>query len=185
MSDEKKSGLTRLGVLAVIVVCAAASGIGSSASAKSPPASSFPQAIVDAHNAVRATVAKPAGYAGAWAPIPPLEWSDEIAITAQAWADNLRETKKCGLMHSDTRYGENLAGGKGMDAKQAVKMWASEGEHFTYKPRYEWDIPTGHYSQVIWRRTTHVGCGIATCGKKAVIVCRYNPPGNHIDKAPY
>ena len=183
MSDEK-SGLTRLGVLAVFVFCAA-TGSDSSAKAKSPPAKTFAQTIVDEHNAVRAAVPKPAGYTGAWAPIPPVEWSDEIAVTSQAWADNLRETKKCGLMHSDTNYGENLAGGKDMDAVHAVKMWASEGERYTYKPRYEWDIPTGHYTQVIWRRTTQVGCGFASCGKKVVIVCRYNPPGNHIDKAPY
>jgi pathogenesis-related protein 1 len=170
----------RVGLLAL-----AAIGACAAASAKNSSGANDPQAFVDAHNAVRAAVRMPAGYPGPWTPIPPVEWSDEIAVTSQAWADNLRETKKCGLMHSDTNYGENLAGGKDMDAAHAVKMWASEGEHYIYKPRYEWDIPTGHYTQVVWRKTTLIGCGYASCGKKVVIVCRYNPPGNHIDKAPF
>jgi pathogenesis-related protein 1 len=183
--SEEKRGYARLGILAVAVVCAAAASQAREPKDSPPPTAAFARQIVDAHNAVRASVPRPADYAGAWVPIPPVEWSDEIALTAQAWADTLRETKKCGLVHSDTNYGENLAGGKEMDAAHAVKLWASEGPRYTYKPRYEWDIPTGHYTQVIWRRTTHVGCGIATCGKKAVIVCRYSPPGNHIDRAPY
>ena len=172
-----------LGLVVLVVLCAA----GTSALGKSKPAEKTfdPQTFVDAHNAVRAGVPQPAGYVGVWTPIGPIAWSDEIALTSQEWANSLRENNKCNLVHSDTRYGENLAGGKDMDPKQAVKMWASEGARFTYKPKYEWDVPTGHYSQVIWRKSTQVGCGWASCGKKVVIVCRYNPPGNHIDKAPY
>jgi pathogenesis-related protein 1 len=168
----------RVGLLTLVVMLAAGSASGRSSS---PDLRTF----VDAHNAVRAGVQKPAGYTGPWTPIPPIAWSDEIASTAQAWADQLRDTKKCALMHSDTRYGENLAGGKDLDIAHAVAMWTKEGEKYHYSPRYEFDIPTGHYTQLVWRKTTHIGCGHATCGRKAVFVCRYSPPGNHIDKAPY
>src|SRR4051812_28582498 len=47
------------------------------------------KAYIDAHNAVRAGVKKPAGYAAQWQPISPVVWSDEIARTSQAWAEHL------------------------------------------------------------------------------------------------
>ena len=33
----------------------------------------------------------------------------------------------------------------------------------------------GHYSQMIWRNTTRIGCAMAGGG---FLVCRYAPPGN-------
>lgn len=178
MSPFRYASRRRVGLLTLIVLCAAAnSASGGSASDA--------QAFVNAHNAIRAAVQPPAGYAGAWTPVPPLAWSDEVAGGAQAWAEHLRDSNKCALMHSETRDGENLAAGKGMDAAGAVKMWASERNNFRYSPQYEFHIPTGHYSQLVWRTTTHIGCGRATCGRNAVIVCRYSPAGNRIGKAPY
>ena len=166
-------------LIGVLLLAMAASAAG-----KNPPASDA-QAFVDAHNAVRATVRMPAGYAGPWAPIPPVAWSEEVAASAQEWADHLRDANKCGLMHSDTRYGENLAGGKDLDIAHAVKMWADEGGKYRYAPQYEFVIPTAHYTQVVWRKTTQLGCGRATCGHTVVFVCQYQPHGNVIGRAPY
>jgi uncharacterized protein YkwD len=188
----------RVAGLLAFVVCAAAFGRDSDgggggdrdrsrgSSAPLTGDSAAARAYVDAHNAVRAAVREPAGYAGPpWAPIPPVAWSDEVAISAQAWADHLRDDKECKLEHSDTRYGENLAAGKDVDAAQAVQMWASEGGHYAYTPRYEFVIVTAHYTQVVWRKTTFIGCGRASCGRRAVVVCQYSPPGNYIDRAPF
>ena len=36
----------------------------------------------------------------------------------------------------------------------------------------------GHYTELIWRDTTHVGCAVAIRGDRAVLACRYSPPGN-------
>jgi uncharacterized protein YkwD len=145
-----------------------------------------PSAYVDAHNRVRAAVAEPAGYKGAWTPPPPLSWSDEVAASAQGWANHLRDDRQCKLEHDDnSRLGENLAVGKDMNVAQAVQMWADEARHYSYSPVYAFEIPTGHYTQMVWRKTTNIGCGFATCGSKVIIVCRYSPPGNHIDAAPY
>jgi pathogenesis-related protein 1 len=169
--------LPRLGLVLTVVVCAAA--FSHDAGPQNP------QAYVDAHNAIRAAVQKPAGYAGPWTPIPPVAWSDEVASSAQEWADHLRDDNECKLEHSDTRYGENLAGGKDVDVDAAVDMWAKEKAHYAWSPQYEFEIVTGHYTQVVWRKTEFIGCGRASCGRRVVIVCRYSPAGNHIGKAPY
>jgi pathogenesis-related protein 1 len=153
-----------------------------------PTTSDFPDAriYVDAHNTVRAAVPEPADYSGSWAPVPPVTWSDEVAATAQAWAEHLRDNLDCGLMHaSGTGYGENLAAGTNVDAARAVAMWASEEKNYSYSAKYAFENNTGHYTQIVWRKTTQIGCGRATCGSSAVIACRYSPPGNFIGQAPY
>jgi hypothetical protein len=47
----------------------------------------------------------------------------------------------------------------------------------------------GHYTAIVARRSTQVGCGVATCQKNGVDydiwVCNYNPAGNIVGFAPY
>jgi uncharacterized protein YkwD len=161
-------------------------GAGSQAGRSGVSDSPDARVYVDAHNAVRAAVQKPANYSGTWTAVPPVTWSDAVATTAQDWAENLRDSMDCGLMHaSGTGYGENLAAGSNVDAARAVEMWASEIKNYTYSPQYSFENDTGHYTQIVWRKTTQIGCGRATCGNRAVVACRYSPPGNYIGQAPY
>ena len=38
---------------------------------------------------------------------------------------------------------------------------------------------TGHFTQVVWKDSVHVGCGVRLdCGGMTSVVCRYNSPGN-------
>ena len=177
IATKRATPAHRRAALLVLLVCSASVGA----------TSRFPDAriYVDAHNTVRNAVREPRGYSRPWSPLAPLAWSDEVAQGAQAWAEHLRDTRKCGLLHSGTRYGENLAGGTGLDARGAVALWARERDRFRYSPRYEFDRTSGHYSQLVWRNTTHVGCGRAICGRNAVVVCRYSPAGNRIGSAPF
>ena len=44
----------------------------------------------------------------------------------------------------------------------------------------------GHYTQVVWRDSTEVGCGMAVCANASQVwVCNYRPPGNYVGQKPY
>jgi pathogenesis-related protein 1 len=82
---------------------------------------------------------------------------------------------------SGTGYGENLAAGTNLTVTQAVNMWAGEASKYTWSAKYttaDFNAGSGHYTQVVWRKSTTIGCGSASCGKTIVISCRYSPPGN-------
>lgn len=129
-------------------------------------------------------------------PLPDMTWSPDIAKIAQAYADTLA-SQGCNLVHSQILgYGENLAmfGGTAATPADVVAGWASEGACYTYGPIALTDscpcTPSsggkcGHYTQLVWRGTTELGCGVATCPGKEVWVCNYKPQGNVIGQKPY
>jgi hypothetical protein len=125
------------------------------------------KALVEAHNRARAKHCA-----------PPLAWSKEVAASAQRWADTLR-ARGCGLGHSGGRYGENLAAGTAgtIDEGAAVALWYAEGQRYPF-PRGGFSMKTGHFSQLVWRATTRLGCGRTECNGLEIWVCQYDPPGN-------
>jgi pathogenesis-related protein 1 len=148
--------------------------------------------MTDATNKVRQSVTTPTPSPA----LPNMTWSPDIAKIAQAYADTLA-SQGCNLVHSHVAgYGENLAefGGKAATPADVVAGWASEGACYTYGPISQNDscpcTPSsggacGHYTQLVWRGTTELGCGVATCPGKEVWVCNYKPPGNYIGQKPY
>ena len=133
--------------------------------------------ILAAHNAYRA----PLG-------LPPLRWSDSLEDKAQSWADHLAEIGE--LVHSGS--GQNLAMSAAgtQSLTQLVDLWGSEETYFTdgifpnVSTTGNW-MDVGHYSQVIWKTTTEVGCGFSEDYGRDVLVCDYNPPGNVMGERPY
>lgn len=130
--------------------------------------------MLAAHNAVRDQVA-----------VPPLVWSTELSEYAQQWADTL--LKKEGFSHrGQRRYGENLfeISGQYATPEEVVSAWAAEARSYNYKTNTCSRI-CGHYTQVVWRDTKTVGCGVARNKKRELWVCNYDPPGNIIGERPY
>lgn len=115
--------------------------------------------------------------------VPPLQWSDQLAAVAQNWANRL--ARSCHMYHSESAYGENIYWTSGSASpRQVVDSWGSEKSKYNHKnPVYKRNVgrKTGHYSQIIWRKTTHVGGAMQKCKHGGEIwVCNYDPAGNVI-----
>lgn len=137
-------------------------------------AEALASAIVDAHNAVRTRVG-----------VPPLVWSQQLAAVAQEWANNLMATHR--FAHSaGNRYGENLYMMSGATASpaQVVGAWAEEARGYDNRSGHCSGV-CGHYTQIVWRTTRAVGCGVASDSNREIWVCEYDPPGNVIGYRPY
>jgi pathogenesis-related protein 1 len=114
-------------------------------------------------------------------------WDAELAQVAQEWADHLAENDM--LEHRpESMYGENIAWSSAgpFSGVDAVQAWESEKEHYHGEAIDAENFATfGHYTQVIWDRTTHVGCGRAVSATGGVyIVCNYSPAGNMLGERP-
>ncbi len=107
-----------------------------------------------------------------------VKWSPEIAKKAQAWADT------CPSGHSERngKYrngrGENMAWGSLGSFTGVVDNWYSKEEHkHDYKDNNPDYTIAGHFTQIVWKNTTEIGCGYSS--KCKVYVCQYNPSGNY------
>jgi Cysteine-rich secretory protein family len=129
--------------------------------------------LLSAHNAARRDVG-----------VSPLRWNVSLARDAQLWAARL--AKSGAFEHAPQKdQGENLWAGTRArySPEEMVDAWVDEKRDF--KPGRFPNVTkagdvqdVGHYTQLIWHRTTDVGCAIATGIEDDVLVCRYSPPGN-------
>ncbi|CAL8083299.1 unnamed protein product [Calicophoron daubneyi] len=113
----------------------------------------------------------------------PLTYDAGLAQTAQTWAEKLSE--RGAMQHSGSKvYGENLAyrkstGAADMNGEEATDYWYSEIEQHNFD-RNEFQMDSGHFTQVVWKDTTHAGFGKAKSkdGHSVYVVGQYTPPGN-------
>ncbi|WP_298743639.1 CAP domain-containing protein [uncultured Brevundimonas sp.] len=139
------------------------------------PSSEVERRLLDAHNAER-------GRVGA----PPLRWADALEAEARAWARQLIAIDRFAHDPAPHGHGENLWTGWG------GRVWTPEamvGEWIAEKADYRHGVfpnvsrtgnwsDVSHYTQLVWRDTTHVGCAVESRGDRSVLACRYAPPGN-------
>lgn len=107
--------------------------------------------------------------------VQPLKWNQDLANEAQAWVN------RCQWGHDPNNrlHGENLALGQGLSAEKAMQLWYDEGKNYPYgapTPPHE----LMHFTQMVWKRTSQVGCALAQCPMGNYYACRYSPPGNYI-----
>lgn len=139
------------------------------ATSSSSGSSDFASQILEAHNNKRSLHKD----------TPSLSWSDELASYAQDYADKYDCSGT--LTHSGGKYGENLA--VGYDATGSVDAWYNEIDSYDYSnPTFS--SSTGHFTQVVWKSSTELGCGIKKCGSYwgSYVICSYNPAGNYLGK---
>jgi hypothetical protein len=132
-----------------------------------------------------------------------LRWSNRLQKDAQDYANILANSGKFehDPKNREKDYGENLyasinINGKIPTFKDAVDNWAVEERYYNYSDNScsvdasntdIVDITTyntcGHYTQIIWKSTSLLGCAKAkykTGDLKDgyIIVCKYSSPGN-------
>jgi pathogenesis-related protein 1 len=135
--------------------------------------------FVNLHNVAREAVG-----------VGPVSWDDNVAAFAQSWAAQL--AGNCRLVHSSgSGYGENLYWGSNADftAANAVRSWVSENQWYDHGSN-SCSAPVGkscgHYTQVVWRASTKIGCARVVCNNGATIIsCNYSPQGNFNGQSPY
>jgi pathogenesis-related protein 1 len=117
--------------------------------------------------------------------LPPLVWSDQVAAIAQEWAETLLARNQF-IHRPKSIYGENLFEIDGAQASpaQVVREWASEARNYDYAANRCKGV-CGHYTQIVWRDSKELGCGVAGSARREIWVCDYNPPGNWVGRRPY
>jgi pathogenesis-related protein 1 len=133
------------------------------------------QILLETHNHWRSEVG-----------VPPLNWSDKLSKSALEWAISLE--KKCEFKHSKSDFGENLWKGTtgAFSTSSVVNSWASEKDDYSYaKNKCKTGRVCGHYTQIVWKTTTKVGCAKMMCDGMTTWVCQYDPPGNWVGEKPY
>jgi len=126
--------------------------------------------------------------------VGPLVWDNGLEAHAEAYAQKLARSGK--FKHDKQ---------KGISPRQGENLWMGTRGAFTYremsgswideKRDYKRGIfpdnantgkwsDVGHYTQIIWRGTTHVGCAVASNERSDYLVCRYTPAGNIVGRDP-
>lgn len=193
MKNRSKFHLSFVGgCLSVLVLAATSEVIGLSpqplpyrSATSSELSRSAQDEILAQHNLYRAAVNSPA-----------LEWSEELEQDAREWAQYLASLGGNKLVHAsrDIRQGqgENLWRGTTgyFSPSYMVQTWGKGRQYFragifpNVSKTGNW-THVGHYTQIVWKTTTKVGCAQTRAGGNDLLVCRYDPAGNQPGQSMY
>ena len=136
----------------------------------------FALEMLAAHNVVRQKTG-----------VPPLKWSNKLAARAEEWAKTLATTgasRMQGIPGQNIGYTSPAGTAKGA---AIVAAWAAEASNYDHEKNTCIDpkLRCNHYTQVVWRGSTSLGCATARDAQRDIWVCDYDPPGNNIAEKPY
>jgi uncharacterized protein YkwD len=181
INQQKTIALTLVSLVSALSLVAIAHD---SVSAQTIDVNAFRSTVLSKHNTYRNIHHSPA-----------LTINNSVNSTAQAWANQLAATGTFAHSSSSQRKGagENLyvyyttatSINSNNLANSAVDSWYDEVKQYNYAaPAFS--SATGHFTQVVWKGSTQLGCG-ASKGTKTLngtrynafyVVCQYSPAGN-------
>ncbi len=138
----------------------------------------------------------------------PLKYSDVLEESSKKWALHLAKKENCKMVHSHGEFGENLfwasaqvrktkrsdekkwhivSSAQKIDERKPVQDWYNEIIFYNYeKNTCKKGEMCGHYTQVVWKKTSEVGCGAYMCDDKSQVwVCQYKKAGNIVGQKPF
>ncbi|XP_057653161.1 venom allergen 5-like [Diorhabda carinulata] len=145
--------------------------------------------LLSMHNEYRNDVAggkDNRGGASEAANIMVLNYDFDLEYVASCTANTCKmEHESCRKTNKFSSVGQNLyMGGSLMNS---VKKWYGEivlmtAENFDNLKDFS---GVGHFTQIVWAETTHVGCAAARKGNTYLVACNYGPAGNLIGSKVY
>jgi uncharacterized protein YkwD len=142
------------------------------------------QAALEAHNRARAALG-----------LAPLRWSPALVASARAYAEELARTRR--FEHAphppgQAPQGENLwTGTRGAYRyDEMFGHWLAEQRYYRAAPTPDFSTSgdyrdVAHYTQIVWRASTEIGCAMASNDRDDYLVCRYLPGGNVVGQMAY
>ncbi|KAJ5227955.1 hypothetical protein N7489_008663 [Penicillium chrysogenum] len=124
-----------------------------------------------------------------------LTWSDDLAQAAHTLASRCVYEHDTSIPSASGSYGQNIA--YGYDEAQVGEkiisqmMYTDEEPYFASlygqaSPDMSNFSKWGHFTQIVWKGTSHVGCATVSCsdlknagGAAPFTVCNYGTPGNY------
>ncbi len=100
------------------------------------------------------------------------EYSEQLATSGQF--------KHSGNTFNGNPLGENLymCWGTGVNGDSVVDTWYNEVKDYDFKNQ-GFSMNTGHFTQVVWKGSKNLGCGVA-CQGSCIVTCNYFPAGNYL-----
>lgn len=115
--------------------------------------------------------------------------SSEIEIMAQNYSEFVVSHADYNFLtgHSQNTYkgsklGENIFLGKKEDSicGNAIEAWYDESESY-FKNQKQYELAE-HFTQVVWKDTKLLGCGVSCNTDNCFVVCNYYPAGNVLNE---
>ncbi|XP_058265978.1 peptidase inhibitor 16-like [Hemibagrus wyckioides] len=141
--------------------------------------------ILNLHNIYRSVV-KPEA-----ADMLHMMWDNGLALVAEDYAAQCIWEHNQAVMNE---LGENLYITTGtLSLNKSMAKWFDEQKNYDYASNTCETGMCGHYTQVVWAKSSGVGCATHLCRtveytdykNATILVCNYYPPGNVVGKHPY